>query len=217
MRTPLVTLTFLSFAMPLSAQVNPFAGLSFEAAFSQVSRQVLATKAAQAKNKGTLVEQDIRNLQSRLSRLDMDSWRWRDTLSDIRRRAQQIDQQQPGQTQPPQNPDPFLRNDLQRFIWDLQRVRDDLRQYLRDCQQLVRDAQKDDNLVQPARSLQQYAQNLESDLRRLESDARFAESDIRRAGFTFEAMDLTRNISDAYQSSSDLVYQARELVQKVQG
>ena len=116
----------------------------------------------------------------------------------------------------PNQPDAFLRNEVQRLVWDLQESARQLDWSLRDLQRIRREAVKDPALVSPARQLESSVQWLQSDATWVEMDARNASWDLRRAGFSFESWDVERGGSDITRTARDLQSEARELLNKVQ-
>ena len=98
-------------ASPLAAQVN----VPFETALQQVHQKVLITRKKQIEAKKSVLAGSIRNLEREARSLGWETSRLRNRISDVRRRAQRYQRDRDDQ----RDPDPFLRSDLRRLIWDL--------------------------------------------------------------------------------------------------
>lgn len=185
---------------------------SFEAALAGARDGILKARAEQVQAKDAQLAQEIGRASRDADSIASDAWRLRSDISDVRRRAQHA-QSGPGQP----NNDPFLRNDIQRLVWELRdfsRVVGDL---ARDIQRIARSVQqKDPDLVQPARALVGSAQRLNSEAGWIRNEANWASWDIRRAGFSMEAWDVERESSAAEDSSRQAQSEAQRLLQQVQ-
>lgn len=217
----LVALAALLAAAPASAGPVP----SFEALLNTVRQNVLETRKEQVQAKDARTAQDIARLARDVERLTWDARRLKDRLSDIRRRASRLltarppipgrpgDPRRPGQ--PGRDPDPFLRNDIQRLVWDLRDFTRAGEDADRELSRLARDAGKDPLHVDPAQQLERAARSFESEARWLESEGRWAGMDLRRAGYSFEAWDVERGTGDAGRLSQELARAARTLLEQV--
>lgn len=201
----LVCAVLLSLAASSSA-----ASLSFEQSLGALREQVLTVRVEQAKAKTAGLGARITRAANDASRLRWDAQRLRDRIRDIRWRAQRQGMGQPGQPR-----DPWLRNDIQRAVWDLRDLARDCGWLARDAESFNREATKDPALVGPAERLDSDAQGLQGEAQWLESDARFASWDIRRAGYNMEAWDIERESGNANTSARGLRDSARALLQKV--
>lgn len=219
--TQLFALAALLAASPASAGPVP----SFENLLQSVRQNVLETRKEQAQAKDARTAQDLQRLARDVERLTWDARRLKDRISDIRRRASRAmnaqppfpgrpgDPRRPGQ--PGRDSDPFLRNDVQRLVWDLRdftRQGDDSQ---RELDRLAREAGKDPLHVEPAQQVERAARSLESESRWLESEGRWAGMDLRRAGYTFEAWDVERGTADGERRARELSQSARTLVDQV--
>lgn len=196
----------------LAAPVRAAGVVSFENALAEIRRGALAGKAALLQRRKDGLAEDIQKLSDQTRRLDWDSSRLRRDLDNLRRRAQRYAApRRPGQP----DPDPFLRMDLDRFIWDLR----DFCSYTANADRAARSylasATKDPALVAPAQNLHANANPLWHSVNWLASDARFAESDFRRAGFHGQASDLYWKTSDADRDAHSLLNTASQLLDKV--
>ncbi|MBI5242831.1 MAG: hypothetical protein HY922_03985 [Elusimicrobia bacterium] len=202
----MLALPFLAAAS--QAQVFP----SFEAVMVETRRQILQVRNEQVQAKDLQLAQDINRSSREANSLAMDAWRLRSQISDVRRRAQsaQDNPNQPGH-------DPFLRNEIQRLVWDLRDFSRSANDIYRDIQRISRSIQqKDPDLVQPARSLVSSTQRLNSEAGWVRNEANWASMDIRRAGFSMEAWDVERESSDAENSSRQAHSEAQRLLGQVQ-
>lgn len=222
--TQLFALAALLAATPASAGPVP----SFENLLNTVRQNVLETRKEQIQAKDARTAQDIQRVARDIERLSWDARRLKDRISDVRRRASRAMNAQPpfpgrpgrpGDPRQPGNPgrdsDPFLRQDVQRLVWDLKdftRTGDDAQ---RDLDRLTREAGKDPLHLDPAQQLERGARNLESETRWLESEGRWAGMDLRRAGYNFEAWDVERGTADGSRRAQDLARGARLLVEQV--
>lgn len=224
----LVALAALLAASPAAAGPVP----SFESLLINVRQTVVQTRAEQIQAKDARTAQDIARLARDVERLTWDARRLKDRLSDIRRRASRVlnarppipgrpgDPRRPGQPGRPapgpgRDSDPFLRNDIQRLVWDLRdftRNGDDAQ---RELDRLTREAGKDPVHVDPAAQLERSARDLESESRWLESEGRWAGMDLRRAGYSFEAWDVERGTADGERRAQELARGARTLLERV--
>lgn len=226
--TQLFALAALLAATPVSAGPVP----SFENLLHTVRQNVLETRKEQLQAKDARTAQDLQRLARDVERLAWDSRRLRDRISDIRRRASRAmnaqppfpgrpgdrrpgDPRRPGNPGSPGHSDPFLRQDVQRLVWDLKdftRSGDDAQ---RELDRLTREAGKDPLHLDPAQQLERGARNLESEARWLESEGRWASMDLRRAGYNFEAWDVERGTQDGERRAQELSRGARRLVEQV--
>lgn len=198
-----LSLLALFCALSARAQSSP----SFESVVAQASGEFLQ---ARADAKDAALARDIERSARDAEQLNMDIWRLRSQVSDVRRRAQQASN---NQNQPH---DPFLRNEVQRLVWDLRDYARKLQDLHWDIQRLARSAQqKDPELVQPAQRLSSALQRLSSELTWVVSDARWASMDVRRAGFSMEAWDIERESSAAENSARQAQYEAQRLLGQV--
>lgn len=221
--TQLFALAALLAASPASAGPVP----SFENLLNTVRLNVLETRKEQVQAKDARTAQDLQRLARDVERLTWDARRLKDRISDIRRRASRAmntqppfpgrpgDPRRPGNPGQPGNSDPFLRQDVQRLVWDLKdftRTGDDAQ---RELDRLAREAGKDPLHVDPAQQLERAARELENETRWLESEGRWAGMDLRRAGYNFEAWDVERGSADGQRRAQDLSRGARTLVEQV--
>lgn len=234
--TQLFALAALLAASPASAGPVP----SFENLLNTVRQNVLETRKEQIQAKDARTAQDLQRLARDVERLTWDARRLKDRILDIRRRASRALNAQPpfpgrpgpgrpapgpgrpGDPRRPGNPggpgrdsDPFLRQDVQRLVWDLKdftRTGDDAQ---RELDRLTREAGKDPLHVEPAQQLERAARDLEGESRWLESEGRWAGMDLRRAGYNFEAWDIERGTADGQRRAQDLARGARTLVEQV--
>lgn len=192
----------------LAANASALTLPDFSAALASVRQSVRETRQAQVENRAADLSNDIRSLGWDVDRERRTVSQFRFRIQDAARRARQ----QAGQPKP----DPFLRSEVQRLVWDLQGSARQLDYALRDLQRIRREAVKDPALVSPARQLESSVQWLQSDANWIEMDARNASWDLRRAGFSMEAWDVERGGSDITRTARDLQSEARELLNKVQ-
>lgn len=207
--TQLFALAALLAATPASAGPVP----SFENLLNTVRQNVLETRKEQIQAKDARTAQDIQRVARDIERLSWDARRLKDRISDVRRRASRAMNAQP--PFPGRDSDPFLRQDVQRLVWDLKdftRTGDDAQ---RDLDRLTREAGKDPLHLDPAQQLERGARILESETRWLESEGRWAGMDLRRAGYNFEAWDVERGTADSQRRAQDLARGARLLVEQV--
>jgi hypothetical protein len=191
--------------------LNTFAAapVSFDAALGAVRSQVLKTQALQVQAKSKTSSAEINRLSSQTQRHRWDIDRLENRLRDIRRRAKNVSRDPGG------NADPFLNNDLRRFIWDLRDEKRDMERTARDLERIERAAPKDPALVNAALTLESRTRWLENSAESLEREATWATFDIRRAGFTFEAMDISRETDEIEREARDIHQDARRLLNKV--
>ncbi len=198
----------LVLAAPVSAAGPAAMPPSFEGLLNAIHLQVRQTRAAQVKEKSKV---EIERLTWDLSRLNSDLWRLRNDLRDIARRVQRYGRPQPGRP----DQDPFLRNDIQRLVWNLRDMARFADRAERDVQRLISQAVKDPEQVQPAQNLLSEAQRMSSEARWLESDGRNVGWDLRRAGYNMEAWDVERESGGIATGARNLENAARALLEKV--
>lgn len=184
---------------------------SFEASFGLIRQHFSTARAALNESKDANTARELEALASVVDRAASDAGRLRWEIRDIQRRAQRYDGGQPGRP----GSDPFLRNDLNRLVWDLRRLSDDAVGAERNAARLSSTVSKDPALVAPAQRLTTGARRLRSEADWLESDGRWAGSDLRRAGFTFEAWDVERYSSEASRHSRSVDHLAGQILSKV--
>jgi hypothetical protein len=184
---------------------------SFEAALGMIRQDVLTERARQIAAKNQALAQEIERLARQVSDLRWASWRYRDRLNDLRRRAQNYVPDQPGR---PSN-DPFLRWDVQQLAYDVRNFARDVDWAKREVFRLSAQATKDPDLVSASQHLKDRAESLRSTCQWLKDDALWAMLDLRHAGFYMEAFDIEREASRASDSSRDLKNEARVLAEKV--
>ncbi|MBI5211434.1 MAG: hypothetical protein HY927_15785 [Elusimicrobia bacterium] len=194
-----------------SSQATELALPDFETAIKAVRTQVMATRAAQAQAKYEAVASDLDRLAMDTRSLQWKASRYRNDLSDLRRRAQRLQPHQPGQ---PAN-DPFFRNDLNRVVWNLRDFEWEIERIANDAQQIARSAQADPTLVAAARRFVDAFTWTENEIGWVASEARWARWDIDRAGYTFEAWDIERYASDSDREIRDAHRAADEILRKV--
>lgn len=184
---------------------------TMEASFGLIRQHAMAARAEIRDSKDANTARELEALASSVDRAASDAGRLRWEIRDIQRRAQRYDGGQPGRP----GSDPFLRNDLNRLVWDLRRLADDAGSAERNAARLGQTVSKDPALVAPAQRLLAGARRLRSEADWLESDGRWAGSDLRRAGFTFEAWDVERYASETSRYSRSVENLAGQIVSKV--
>lgn len=139
--------------------------------------------------------------------------RLKSTVSDVRRRAQNASRNDGGRGD---RQDPFLRNEVQRLVWDLRDFHQRVGRTADDAARIQRSiTEKDPELVSPAMNLSRAANRLASDARWLSDEARWAAFDLRRAGFNFESWDVERESEGAESSARRLESDAQRILSQV--
>ena len=198
----------LVLSIPVSAAGPAAMPPSFEGMLNAIHLQVRQTRAAQVQEKS---KAEIERLSWDVSRLNSDLWQLRNDLRDIARRVQRRGPSQPGRP----DQDPFLRNDIQRLVWNLRDMARFADRAERDVQRLISQASKDPEQVQPAQNLLSEAQRMSSETRWLESDGRNVGWDLRRAGYNMEAWDVERESGGIATGARNLENASRALLEKV--
>ena len=210
------SLTAALLTLPLLASLSFAAqAISFENALHNIRQSVLATRQKQIQAKDAAQASKIRSLANDLRRFRWDVQDAKRVVSDIRRRAQRA-ANDGGRDGDRSRQDPFLRNDINRALWNLRDLNRDLDRVRMTLGQLLREAKKSPESVSAAADLASSAGWMQSDAGWLQSEARWARSDLRRAGYTFEGWDIERECDDIDREARDLERDARTLQSKVQ-
>jgi hypothetical protein len=194
----------------LAVSANAAVAPSFEQTLGEFRAGFLAQRAKQIKAKALAASSDIEQLSYETDRLRSDAQRLRNAVNDLKWRAQRA-------RNDPRRPDAWLRNDLQRLVWELRDHARDVQNAEWRAQSVLSGAQKDPSAVSSAQRLQSGASWLRSEDGWLQMDGQNAAWDFRNAGFSMEAFDVENNVRDAQNASNDLERTANAIYSKIKG
>ena len=207
-RIILLSAVSLIWNLPCAAQT-----LSFEDSLGDFTRDIREHRALQSRSKDARHASDLHRAAGEADSMAWEASRLKSTVSDVRRRAQNASRNDGGRGD---RQDPFLRNEVQRLVWDLRDFHQRVGRTADDAARIQRSiTEKDPELVSPAMNLSRAANRLASDARWLSDEARWAAFDLRRAGFNFESWDVERESEGAESSARRLESDAQRILSQV--